>query len=443
MIGIDWGTSTSSIALADGRDARLLPLGPDGSTRVPSTVWIPREPRFDAPPDESGRALALAPELVRRGALRFGEAATEAMLGAHSAADAGAEAAGFYVKSPKSFLGADLRERQMDNFRALVARMLDHLLERAAAATGSRPERAVLGRPVRYHGTRGDAGNAQALSIMEAAAQEAGLREVRFLLEPVAAAYAYEVRLDRERLALVVDAGGGTTDLTLIRLGPERARRTGVDRAEDVLASAGDRIGGTDLDARLAFRAFTPGLGRETLLDTGLPVPNHHFVDLCSVADVNAQARFNGAATGAALEDLLARSQAPAAVARLLHLQHSGGSFRLNRVAEATKIALSDADPVPVDLGWTGPPGLPDLEVAAGRDDLDWAAQPLLDAVGRLADEVTRAAGARPEVVFVTGGTALSPVVAEGLRRRLGELELVVGDLFGSVATGLGLAAAR
>ena len=77
-----------------------------------------------------------------------------------------------------------------------------------------------------------------------------------------------------------------------------------MDRTTDVLGAAGDRIGGTDLDARLAFRAFTPMLGRESRLDNGLPVPNHHFVDLCSVADVNAQTRFGSAATGETLVDI-------------------------------------------------------------------------------------------------------------------------------------------
>lgn len=433
MIGIDWGTSTSSIAIADapadaGR-ARLLALEPDGSTRLPSTVWIPREPCFDAPMDETGLAMVIAPELVRRGALAFGEAATASMLGGDDS--------GFYVKSPKSFLGADLRPRQIENFTALVARMLDHLLARAEQALGDRPRRAVLGRPVHYHGTRGSVGDTQALGIMRAAAAAAGLEEVRFLLEPVAAAYAYETTLDRERRVLIVDAGGGTTDLTLMRLGPRRAARP--DRAGDVLATAGDRVGGTDLDARLAFRAFTPALGRETLLETGLPIPNHHYVDLCSVADVNAQTRFGSAATAEALAEYARGAREPDALARLRRVQATGGSFRLNRCAERGKVDLSDAQTVTVDLDWIEP----QLSLAATRGDLAWAAEPLLDTVGRLAEEIVDAAGAGPEVVFVTGGTALSPVVADGLRARLGAQELVVGDLFGSVATGLGLAASR
>ncbi|HSG89606.1 MAG TPA: molecular chaperone [Pseudomonadales bacterium] len=434
MIGIDWGTSTSSIAHAgsDGAAVRLLDIGADGGTRVPSTVWVPREPRFDAPPDDIGRAMVLAPELIRRGALRFGAAATDAMLRGDDS--------GFYVKSPKSFLGAELRDRQIDNFTALVERMLGHLLDRAEQTLGTRPTRAVIGRPVRYHGTRGEAGNAQAMAVMEAAARGAGLEEARFLLEPVAAAYAYENTLARERLALIVDAGGGTTDLTLMRLGPQRAGRR--DREADVLATAGDRLGGTDLDARLAFRSFTPALGRETLLETGLPIPSHHYVDLCGVADVNAQTRFGSAATGAALADYLARARAPDALRRLQHVHATGASFRLNRTSEATKIALSDADPVTADLAWTSPDGA-DLSLVVERSDLAWAALPLLERVGHLAAEIEAQAGARPDVVFVTGGTALSPVVADGLRARLGGAELVVGDLFGSVAAGLGLAAAR
>lgn len=429
MIGIDWGTSTSSIAVADAQGTRLLPLEPDDGTRLPSTVWIPREPAFDAPLDETGRARVIAPELVRRAALAFGEAATTAMLGGDDA--------GFYVKSPKSFLGADLRPRQIENFTALVTRMLDHLLTRAGVALGERPRRAVIGRPVHYHGTRGSAGDEQALAIMRTAATAAGLEEVRFLLEPVAAAYTYETTLDRERCVLIVDAGGGTTDLTLMRLGPERLARA--DRTEDVLATAGDRIGGTDLDARLAFRAFTPALGRETLLDTGLPIPNHHFVDLCNVADVNAQTRFGSAATAEAIADYADRAQDRDAVARLRRVQAMGGSFRFNRAAEGGKVELSAESKVAVDLDWIES----QLSLRASRADLAWAAEPLLDTVGRLADQVAAAAGVRPQVVFVTGGTALSPVVAEGLRARLGAQELVVGDMFGSVATGLGLAASR
>ena len=428
MIGIDWGTASSSVGYVSAERARLLPVSADGETRLPSTAFVPRTPSFDAPTDELGLARVLTPKLLRRGRMTFGHAATASMLEGDD---------GFYVKSPKSFLGAELRERQVLNFTALVARMLGELLDQAAVALGHRPESAVIGRPVRYHGTRGDVGDRQAIEIMEHAARLAGLTQVRFLLEPVAAAFAYEANLHQERLVLIVDVGGGTTDLTLVRLGPDRAPR--VDRTTDVLGAAGDRIGGTDLDARLAFRAFTPMLGRESRLDNGLPVPNHHFVDLCSVADVNAQTRFGSAATGETLVDYLTRAESPARIARLLRLHEMGGSFRFNRTAEHAKIELSGKAEATADFSWLEA----DLSLAASRLDLEWAAQPLLDRIGELAGDVRAQGGAAPDVVFVTGGTALSPVIAEGLRDRLGAIDIVVGDLFGSVATGLGLAAQR
>ena len=215
MIGIDWGTASSSVGYVSADNARLLPVSADGETRLPSTAFVPRTPSFDAPTDELGLARVLTPELLRRGRMTFGHAATASMLEGDD---------GFYVKSPKSFLGAELRERQVLNFTALVARMLGELLDQAALALGRRPESAVIGRPVRYHGTRGDVGDRQAIEIMERAAHLAGLTQVRFLIEPVAAAFAYETNLRRERLVLIVDVGGGTTDLTLVRLGPDRAR---------------------------------------------------------------------------------------------------------------------------------------------------------------------------------------------------------------------------
>ncbi|MEE4361007.1 MAG: molecular chaperone [Pseudomonadales bacterium] len=427
-VGIDWGTSSSSIGLLADGQARLILLDGAKATRMPSTVWVPRSPPGDAPTDDLGRARVLTPQLVRRGALRFGEAASQAMLEGED---------GFYVKSPKSFLGAELRAPQIENFTALVARMLGALLDAAAPRLGERPRRAVIGRPVRYHGNRGERGDAQALSIMADAAREAGLEEFVFLLEPIAAAYAYEATLSDEQLVLVIDAGGGTTDLTLIRLGPDRRER--IDRSADVLGTAGDRVGGTDLDARLGFRAFTPELGRGDRLQSGLPMPNHYYVDLCDIADVNAQARFASDATGQALADYRSRAEVPDRIDRFCRLHGMRGAFRFNRAAETAKIALSSEAVVPGRLAWLDPA----LSPTASREDLAWAATPLLDRVAQLAERVIAEAGARPDRIFVTGGTAFSPVVAEGLRARLGADEIVAGDLFGSVAAGLGMAAAR
>jgi hypothetical chaperone protein len=86
------------------------------------------------------------------------------------------------------------------------------------------PGRVVLGRPV--HFVDGDpVRDQQAEDALRQAARDAGFENISFQLEPIAAALDYEQRIDREALVLVVDIGGGTSDFTVVRLGPERMGR--------------------------------------------------------------------------------------------------------------------------------------------------------------------------------------------------------------------------
>ena len=87
-------------------------------------------------------------------------------------------------------------------------------------------------------------------------AREAGCRDVTFVYEPIAAAHHYEQTLDREELALIADIGGGTSDFSIIRVGPLLRGRA--DRGRDVLANAGVRVGGTDFDTALSLAAVMP-----------------------------------------------------------------------------------------------------------------------------------------------------------------------------------------
>src|SRR5690606_38346338 len=97
----------------------------------------------------------------------------------------------------------------------------------------------VLGRPVTYSPTADASGDNLAISTMRAAAGQAGFSDVEFMIEPIAAAMEYERTLTDECVVLVVDAGGGTTDCTVVRLGPEQAKA--MDRDSDVLSTHGCR----------------------------------------------------------------------------------------------------------------------------------------------------------------------------------------------------------
>lgn len=94
------------------------------------------------------------------------------------------------------------------------------------------------------------------------AAEAAGLGAVRLLEEPQAAFYDYlgvhagelDPRLASARLVLVVDVGGGTTDLTLLRVLPGEG--DGRPRIERIAVGGHLMLGGDNMDAALATYAL-------------------------------------------------------------------------------------------------------------------------------------------------------------------------------------------
>ncbi|RYF68495.1 MAG: heat-shock protein, partial [Comamonadaceae bacterium] len=221
-LGIDFGTSNSAIAcLVDGK-ASLLPIE-GGATTLPTAIFFNAEDR----------------------STHFGREAVALYLAGYE---------GRLMRSLKSLLGSALMQEKtaiydgLVSFEDIIARFLRELATRAERELGRRPEHVVIGRPV--HFVDDDSKRDQrAEDSMRHAARAAGFKDIAFQLEPIAAAFDYEQRVTRESVVLIVDIGGGTSDFTVVRVGPDRARRR--DRSDDVLATTGVHIGGTDFDQRL------------------------------------------------------------------------------------------------------------------------------------------------------------------------------------------------
>jgi hypothetical chaperone protein len=416
IAGIDFGTSSSSLGIwQDGRPT-LVPL--DGeSVRLASVLHTARTgPR--------GRELLTLEQAIASGhATVFGEEAIQRQIED--------PLLGFFVKSPKTFLGAELKRSQLQLFTEIVTRMLAHIRGQAEARLGAPLDRVVLGRPVNFHGTRGEAGNVQASAMLQAAAQAAGFREVEFLLEPIAAALDYERTIARDQLVLVLDAGGGTTDCSMVRVGP--SFRDQSVRDASVLGNSGTRVGGIDIDIKLALRKIMPLLGLDSLLHSGLPMPNNVYWKAAAINDVTAQAEFYARTTAVEIERLQREAVDKQKLARLQTLHDSRLTYRVNRSAELAKIGLSEHDAVPLDLayleaGLTTQVSVPEMAEAIERELAVFVA---------LMREVEAQAQTRPDVIYVTGGTARSPIVEHFIRKHYGDMDIVVGDLFGSVTSGL------
>ncbi|MBF3314015.1 Hsp70 family protein, partial [Leptospira borgpetersenii serovar Hardjo-bovis] len=115
-------------------------------------------------------------------------------------------------------------------FEDLVCAMMVHIRQTAQQQADAEIDQAVIGRPINFQGLGGDDATRQAQGILERAARRAGFRDVVFQYEPVAAGLDFEATLSEEQRVLVVDIGGGTTDCSLLLMGPQWCARRDRDQ---------------------------------------------------------------------------------------------------------------------------------------------------------------------------------------------------------------------
>ena len=410
--GIDFGTSNSTAGCAEAATGQvaLLPLEGDKLT-LPSVVFFHAEDAH----------------------VSYGRAALADYL-------AGDE--GRLMRSMKSLLGTSLIDEQTEvagramPFRALLTQFIGELKSRAEQAAGRDFSRAVIGRPVFF--VDGDTqADRQAEDTLAGIARAVGFQEVAFQYEPIAAAFAYEAQITREELVLVVDIGGGTSDFALVRLAPARAGRP--ERRDDILASSGVHIGGTDFDKTLSLASVMPMLGMGSRLKSGLTLPSAQYFNLATWHTINF------AYTKKAwvqITELYREAQEKDKLARLQRLVTERAGHWLAMQVEAAKIALSSDPETQMDLGRISPAE----SLVLRRPDFDAAITALVDTVALNVSGLLRDAGIRADAVdtvFFTGGSSSVPLLRERIAALVPGARRVEGDLSGSIGTGLALDAMR
>ncbi|WP_122152675.1 Hsp70 family protein [Paraburkholderia sp.] len=408
---IDFGTSNSAVAVPDGAALRLAPV--EGAyTTLPTAVF------FNT--DENTRD--------------FGRAALEAYIDGFD---------GRLMRSMKSILGSALAENSTDlgdgsaiKYTEVIAIFVDHLKRSAEASAGSPISRAVLGRPVFFvdDDPRADR---LAQQQLEAAARSVGLREIHFQYEPIAAAFDYESHLTEEGLVLVADIGGGTSDFSLVRVGPDRVKR--VERKDDVLAHHGVHVAGTDFDRRVELTTILRELGYQTLDPEGREIPNRIYFDLATWHLINTV-------------------YGPKRVSELTLMRHLFTDVkhhdRLTRVvdrrlghalaahAEEAKIGVAAGGETMIDLELVED----DLRLAFDETQLIKAGQDETLRIVQAARDTVQAAGVAPRnvgAIYFTGGSTGLAFLSSALSAAFPDARPVFGDRLASVATGLGIHARR
>ncbi len=422
---IDFGTSNSAVAVPkSGGGMQLVPLEGTQLT-MPTAVFYYAEGAHDAdgPPRSYGRQ------------------AMAAYIDGHD---------GRLMRSMKSILGSELVDRHTDVGGGRSARYLDVVagylkrLKRLAEAKAEQPlARAVLGRPV-YFVDEDPVRDAQAQASLEQAARSVGFEEIAFQFEPIAAAFDFERQCTREQLVLVADIGGGTSDFSLVRVGPKRQLQA--ERKGDILAHHGVHIAGTDFDRRVNLAAPMRALGHgaqgpvrsdgsSRAVPTGITfdLATWHLINTCY--------------TPARLAEIRARRgdyADPQQHARLLAVMEEHLGHHMAALAEEGKIELGgkghsthafDLDLIEPGLRW-----------AFNAQELRLSLQDDLAAIVAAARETVRRAGLAEDAVdalYFTGGSTGLTHLRDAFGAAFPRAERVQGDPLASVAQGLGVEAER
>ncbi len=233
----------------------------------------------------------------------------------------------------------------------LSAIVLDHAKNVASTALGAPVTRAVVTVPASFNDAQRSA-TATAGSI-------AGLDVLRVLNEPTAAALAYGHTRNLNETIAVFDFGGGTFDITILKLG---------NNVYEVLGTSGDTfLGGDDLDERLVDRMVEKFL-------------MENRVDL---------------------------------------RQNEVSMMRLRAVAEQVKIELSRRSRamVRIDEIAYGPKGKPlDLQIEIRRDEFVRQVADIIDRTFPVCDEAMKLANLttdRIDDVILVGGSTKIPYVRD------------------------------
>ncbi len=440
-VGLDFGTTNSSAAIYDGTRVRLLKLDPVNSapTIMRSTLFISRE---GAPfigraainhftEGNVGREIEYEWRYLGDQELTLAEVGT-VVQALYAVVDANAP--GRLFQSLKthlrdsSFTGTDVFGTRY-TLETLIAVVLRLILQRIEAELGQPVTSMVLGRPVHY--STDPKLDELSITRMRRAAEEAGLPPFTFLPEPTAAALSYAATARGEQNILVFDFGGGTLDVTVMRI-DEQGRR-------DVLGTDGVPIGGDLLDRRLVMGKVLSHFGEGATLGPrkmALPaVLLDHLSEWQTIVELTQPRYLN------IIDEAVRIGDKPTELNALRTLVRENYGLPLYEAVEHAKVRLSDEPRAPISMD---APGIKFSETVE-RWDFERLIGPDVREVAACVDRALAGAGLTPHditVVLRTGGSSRIPRFVRMLSDKFGADKLQEMDVFTGVAAGLAIAAA-
>jgi len=409
-LGIDFGTSNSTVGWWRPGVPSLLPLEDDKIT-LPSALFFNYEEQRSV----------------------FGRLALHEYLEGYE---------GRLLRSLKSLLGSTLLKSETTvlgsavPFKKILGLFLSELKHRGEVIVGRPFEQAVIGRPVFFVDDNPAADREAADTLLEVA-KAIGFNEVSFQYEPIAAAFDYESSLEKEELVLIVDIGGGTSDFSLIRLAPERHHLA--ERHDDILATGGVHIGGTDFDKQLSLHSVMPLFGFGSRMKSGAPMPTSTHLNLATWHTINA---VYAQKSQQSLQSMRYDIRDTTSIDRLFKLIEQRAGHWLAMQIEQSKISLSDSERLQLSLERIEA----ELSVELTRSAFNASIDGLLQRVCNSVSQLLLQAGiseTQVDTVFFTGGSSGVPMLRQQIAALLPNARHVEGNVFGSIGSGLAIEARK
>jgi hypothetical chaperone protein len=324
------------------------------------------------------------------------------------------------------YQGTQVFERYY-NLSDIISAYLQALKQRAEALLGESIEGVTLGRPVVFSLDKEKDQKAQ--ETLRQAALEAGFKQVELELEPVAAALYYELSLREPENVLIFDFGGGTLDLTIMRLGDPQHRM--------VYASGGIGVAGSDFDRAIIEKRMLNHFGR------GLVQHDPEILKLIqAIPDWASLPELSTPRARAELERAIQAGEAPVRLKALEALIFNDLAFSFYNMVEATKINLSSQGVAVASLNEK------DLDIweLYTRSQFEKDIHEYSKRLEQVLVETVAASGlevAQIDAVVKTGGSSNIPMFTEMLVRIFGNNKVKASDVFNSVTAGLAIKAYR
>lgn len=327
--------------------------------------------------------------------------------------------------------GTMLTSRNKLKFQDLFVSFIRHVKDAAEKQVGQEIEEVVFGRPVKFSSleTAHKSGENDLVKV----ASSIGFKHVEFQFEPIASAFTHERRLRNEKLAIVADIGGGTSDFSVLRLGPER--KNAVDRSDDILANSGIAIGGTDFDSLISLRQVMPAFGYLTKYGMKeLNVPNTPYIVASDWNKIAVELYLRR--TYLVIKNVMTEAKEPHKLERFLTLMDDHKGHHILKLVEEAKIELSENATTYISPDFIEE----NLQIPIDRATFDLSLASKITSLQHTIQEALVDAHLKPasiELIIMTGGASAVPIIQNTFLDMFPNAELSAENKMGSVCEGL------